>query len=794
MFGKLKDKLKGALSAFSSKAEEEAEVKEEVVEVEAKPVKKEVKKEEKKETPKKEVKEKPAKKEKKVSKKIKEVVPDNEVHITFFDHGSTEDNEKGVSTGWNDPSLSEAGKEECQKIKETVDVEYDLIYSSDLLRAIETVKLVWPKSKFIQDKRLRACNYGKLNGKEKVNLKNHISEAFEGGQSLKDIENQVLELLNELYHNHKGKSIAIVSHRGPKDAIEVLVNGLSWKDSLNRPKLSFDKLKKGTRYVLSEEVKPLIEEKEEVEEIPVEEEKKETKGFFGKLKDVFSSEEKLELIDEKGKVIGEEARSKIHEEGLRHKEVHVIIFNDKEEVLLQRRSATTETHPNLLDSSVGGHVDIGEEWETAALRELKEETGIKAEKEDLIFLEDFSNKTHDKVTNKINNYLRKVYAYHFKDEKVELEKGKATSLEFWSIDKIFKLSKEEKKEFIPTIISKTYLSYYKKLKELVTKEEPVKEVKEKPKEELKEKKPEPKEPIETPKITEDLEEKGFFGKIKQTLTTKTISNEKFEELFWDLEVVLLENNVSVEVIERIKNDLKEELVDKPLPRDVIGKINETLKNTLFEILTYDKIDLLSQTNKPLVIALFGINGAGKTTSVAKLAHYFKEHGKSVVLAACDTFRAAAIQQLEEHATKLDVKIIKHDYGSDSAAVAFDAIKYAEKNNIDVVLIDTAGRLHSNTNLMAELEKVIRVTNPDFKIFVGESITGNDCIEQAQKFNELVEMDGAILTKADVDEKGGAPLSISYVIKKPILFLGVGQGYDDLEEFDKNVILSRLGFE
>lgn len=296
---------------------------------------------------------------------------------------------------------------------------------------------------------------------------------------------------------------------------------------------------------------------------------------------------------------------------------------------------------------------------------------------------------------------------------------------------------------------------------------------------------------------EAVEKKGFFGKIKQTLTTKTISTEKFEELFWDLELVLLENNVSVEVIARMKEDLMKELVDKPLPRDVMGKIEEVLKRTLKDILSFEKVDLVAQIKKkekkPFVIAFFGINGAGKTTSIAKLTHYLKKNKFSVVLAACDTFRAAAIQQLEEHADKLGVKIIKQDYGSDAAAVAFDAIKYAEKNKVDVVLIDTAGRLHSNTNLMAELEKIIRVTKPDMKLFVGESITGNDCIEQARQFNELVEMDGAILTKADVDEKGGAPLSISYTIKKPILFLGVGQRYEDFEEFNADVIVKRLGF-
>ncbi|MBI2668299.1 signal recognition particle-docking protein FtsY [Candidatus Woesearchaeota archaeon] len=290
------------------------------------------------------------------------------------------------------------------------------------------------------------------------------------------------------------------------------------------------------------------------------------------------------------------------------------------------------------------------------------------------------------------------------------------------------------------------------------------------------------------------EKKGFFTRIKETFTTRTISEEKFGELFWDLEVALLENNVSVEVIERIKDDLKKELVDKPLPWDVSKKVTETLKQTLQEIVSVEKVNVLEMAGerKPLVIAFFGINGAGKTTSIAKLARYFQQHKLTVVLAAADTFRAAAIQQLEEHAHKLGVKTIKHDYGADAAAVAYDAVKYAEKNKIDVVLIDTAGRLHSNTNLMSELQKIIRVSKPDLKIFVGESITGNDCIEQARTFNQLVDLDGVILTKADVDEKGGAPLSIAYTIKKPILFLGTGQKYEDLEEFKAEVVLGRLG--
>ncbi|MDP3734368.1 MAG: signal recognition particle-docking protein FtsY [Nanoarchaeota archaeon] len=341
-------------------------------------------------------------------------------------------------------------------------------------------------------------------------------------------------------------------------------------------------------------------------------------------------------------------------------------------------------------------------------------------------------------------------------------------------------------------------SFFSRIKKSWSKKEETEaievEVKEAKKEEV-EKIPEEKEDKIIP--PEETEKKGFFTKIKETITTKTISEEKFQDLFWDLELVLLESNVSVEVIEKIKIDLKKELVNKPLPRDVSTAIKNTLQKTLTEILSFEKPDLINnitqKKKKPYVIAFFGINGAGKTTSIAKLTHYLQKNKLSVVLAASDTFRAAAIQQLEEHAAILKVKMIKHDYGADAAAVAFDAIKYAEKNNHDVVLIDTAGRLHSNTNLMAELEKIIRIAKPDLKLFVGESITGNDCIEQAQKFNDLVHVDGTILTKADIDEKGGAPLSIAYTIKKPIFFLGMGQKYEDFEVFEKEVILKRLGF-
>ncbi|MBI2582416.1 signal recognition particle-docking protein FtsY [Candidatus Woesearchaeota archaeon] len=417
----------------------------------------------------------------------------------------------------------------------------------------------------------------------------------------------------------------------------------------------------------------------------------------------------------------------------------------------------------------------------------------------------FSKKTEEAVVEKVIEKSVEVKRTKVEDKKKEI---KETKKEKPAAKKSSKKEQKKKVKPAPEVREEKKETPKEKAEEVITKkaaEEPKEErsffkkifgKKEEEEVEEKEAKEEVIEEIKEEKIEEPEERQSFFGKVKTSLTTKKISAEKFEELFWDLELAFLENNVSVEVIEKIKEDLKKELVDKPLPRDVPRKIEETLKQTLTEILSFDKVDLLElaeKKDKPLVIAFFGINGTGKTTSIAKLAHYFQKHKLSVVLAACDTFRAAAIQQLEEHADKLGVKIIKHDYGADAAAVAFDAIKYAEKNRIKVVLLDTAGRLHSNTNLMQELEKILRVAKPDLKIFVGESITGNDCIEQAKQFNDLIEMDGAILTKADVDEKGGAALSISYTIKKPILFLGMGQRYEDLEEFDAEVILKRLGF-
>ena len=198
-------------------------------------------------------------------------------------------------------------------------------------------------------------------------------------------------------------------------------------------------------------------------------------------------------------------------------------------------------------------------------------------------------------------------------------------------------------------------------------------------------------------------------------------------------------------------------------------------------------------SKPFVVLFAGINGSGKTTTIAKVAHYLQQNKFSVCLAAADTFRAAAIQQLKVHGQNLKVPVIKKDYGSDPAAVGFDALKYAKKNKIDVVLIDTAGRMQNKDSLMKELEKIEKVTSPDMKIFLGESITGNDATIQAKAFNDAIGLTGIILSKADVDEKGGTAISVTHVANKPILFLGTGQEYGDLEIFEKEKLIEKLGF-
>lgn len=291
------------------------------------------------------------------------------------------------------------------------------------------------------------------------------------------------------------------------------------------------------------------------------------------------------------------------------------------------------------------------------------------------------------------------------------------------------------------------------------------------------------------KRAENLEE-GFTTGIG-----KRISEEKLEDFLWDLEIALMEADVAVDVIEKIKEDIKKELVGKKVKLGAnIGKIVEnTLKNTIRNLFSqkFDFEKFIRESPRPTVIMFVGVNGTGKTTVIAKIAKYLMDRGYSVVLAAADTFRAGAIEQLETHGKNLGVKVVKHKAGGDPAAVCYDAIEHAKAKRRDFVLIDTAGRMQTNRNLMDEMKKIKRVAKPHLTIFVGDALAGNDAIEQAKTFNDAIEVDAVILTKVDADAKGGAAISIAYEIGKPIIFLGTGQNYEDLMEFDVNWFLERI---
>jgi len=332
----------------------------------------------------------------------------------------------------------------------------------------------------------------------------------------------------------------------------------------------------------------------------------------------------------------------------------------------------------------------------------------------------------------------------------------------------------------------------------IPKEEP--EIVEEVKKEISEIKPEVEIKKEVAEIEEPkVEKKGFFKKIVEKVVKpavkkvieKKLSEEDVTPILAELENGMIEADVAYDIAEKIKNDLKKDLVDQPIRR---GKEQETvvssLKKSLLEILSVPELDLISMNKKPVLITFLGFNGSGKTTSLAKVASWLKENNKTCVLAAADTFRAAAEEQLEEHAKKIGVKVIKHKYGADPAAVIYDAVEHAKANGIDFILADTAGRAHTNKNLMDQMEKIVRVNKPDVKILVIDSLTGNDALIQAKMFNE-VGIDAIIFTKVDVNEKGGAILSVTHELKKPILFLGLGQEYKDFEKFDKEKFVNLL---
>jgi fused signal recognition particle receptor len=282
--------------------------------------------------------------------------------------------------------------------------------------------------------------------------------------------------------------------------------------------------------------------------------------------------------------------------------------------------------------------------------------------------------------------------------------------------------------------------------------------------------------------------KGLVNKV----TTTELKPENLHPLLSEFKMNLVENDVAFPVAERVCDEMEKRLDKVQVKRleDRKKIVEKNLREVLMETMqTKSRIDLLKaiqekrKKGEPYVIVFVGINGTGKTTTIAKVCRFLNKKGYSAVIACSDTYRAGSIEQLEEHAKRLGTKMIKHAYGADPAAVAYDTISHAKAHGINVVLIDTAGRMQTNKNLMNELAKIKRVVNPDLTILTLDSLIGNDAVMQAEEFNKCVGIDATILTKVDADVKGGSALSVTHVTQKPILFIGTGQRYDDLEEFN-----------
>ncbi len=295
--------------------------------------------------------------------------------------------------------------------------------------------------------------------------------------------------------------------------------------------------------------------------------------------------------------------------------------------------------------------------------------------------------------------------------------------------------------------------------------------------------------------------KKAFSSAAKSIGQKELTEKVLDDALLDLQIALLESDVAQEVVEELSTNLKKELLGLKLDKnqDATQIVQSKLQAAVAEIFARaGKLDLIERIKAkkeskagPFIIVFLGINGTGKTTTVAKVANLLRKAGFSVVVAAGDTHRAGAIEQLEQHTTRLSLKIVKQRYGADPSSVGRDAYEHAKKNYIDVVLMDTAGRMQTSKNLMDEMGKIVRVVKPDLKLFVGDSLAGNDTINQAREFFQYTNFDGAILTKIDADAKGGAAMSIAHITSKPIIFVGVGQGYDDIIPFDPDKFIESM---
>ena len=295
--------------------------------------------------------------------------------------------------------------------------------------------------------------------------------------------------------------------------------------------------------------------------------------------------------------------------------------------------------------------------------------------------------------------------------------------------------------------------------------------------------------------------KKAFSKAAKGVAQKELTEKVLDDVLLNFQIALLESDVAQEVVDDLSVKLKKELLGLKLEKEqeateiVHSKLRAALTEIFAQTIRFDLIEKIKVKKEtkggPFIIVFLGINGTGKTTTVAKIAHLLRKAGFSVVVAAGDTHRAGAIEQLEQHTNRLSLKIVKQRYGADPSSVGRDACDHAKKNHIDVVLMDTAGRMQTSKNLMDEMGKIVRVVKPDVKLFIGDALAGNDTINQAREFFHYTNFDGAILTKVDADAKGGSAISIAHITSRPIVYIGMGQGYDDIVPFDSNKFIESL---
>jgi fused signal recognition particle receptor len=294
--------------------------------------------------------------------------------------------------------------------------------------------------------------------------------------------------------------------------------------------------------------------------------------------------------------------------------------------------------------------------------------------------------------------------------------------------------------------------------------------------------------------------KSGVSSLVQKISQRDLSDKDIREVLDEFLLVLVQNDVAYDVAKQICDSLRQKLEITQVRRfsDPTEPAKTVLHDVLLELLKgsgqepfFKALDDCKGQRKPAVILFVGVNGTGKTSTVAKIGYMLSRKGYSVLIAAADTYRTGSIEQIEEHARRIGVRTIKHDYGGDAAAVAFDAANYASSHGTNAVLIDTAGRMQTNKNLLDEMKKIARVAKPNLTILIVDALTGNDAIEQGRAFSQAVNIDGVILTKLDADVKGGSAISMAAIIGKPILFATVGQKYDDIISFEPEQMVEKI---